>query len=275
MKHIIAAVDFSDNANNAASYAAELAVRVRAHLNLLYVFPLMVPFTDGSMPPFYIENAEEEGGKLLDELKEKLLLQTGRRITIHTSVEGGSFINELEEYCKKIVPVAVVIGAESETALGRVIFGSEAISALKNLTWPLIVVPSNKRFKEISRIGLACDLDDVAESVRIREIKDWVEEFDAELHVIHINPSFDKPISRQKAEESAWLMSMLGEVQPKYHYPHKGDLEQGIGEYTKKLALDLLIILPKSHSLLEQIFRPSKSKKIMLNAEVPVMSLHA
>ena len=82
MKHIIAATDFSDNANNAASFAADLACRLRAHLNLLYVFPTAVPFADGSMPPLYIEDAQEEGERQLAELKERLLLQTGEKIIV-------------------------------------------------------------------------------------------------------------------------------------------------------------------------------------------------
>jgi nucleotide-binding universal stress UspA family protein len=141
MKHIIAATDFSDNANNAASFAADLACRLRAHLNLLYVFPTAVPFADGSMPPLYIEDAQEEGERQLAELKERLLLQTGEKIIVHTEVQGGSFMNELNDYCQKIVPYAVVVGTESESTIGRLAFGGEAVSALKHLSWPLIIVP--------------------------------------------------------------------------------------------------------------------------------------
>ena len=274
MKHIIAATDFSENANNAASFAADLACRLRAHLNLLYVFQTVVPFTDGSMPPLYIEDAQEEGEKQLAELKEKLLIQTGERIIVHTEIQGGNFVNELNDYCHEITPYAVVVGTESKGMLERLALGGEAVSVLKHLTWPLIIVPPNKRFSDFKRIGLACDLEDVAESVRTKEIEDWVEEFDAELHVIHVNPSFDKPLTKIKAAESSWLRSILGDMSPKYHFPHRADLDDGIAEFAARLKLDLLIVIPKSRNWFESIFKTSKSKEIMLHTNIPILSLH-
>lgn len=64
--------------------------------------------------------------------------------------------------------------------------GSIAIHTMKHLAWPVITVPAGAVFNNIRKIGLACDLTDVAKTVPVEEIDLLVHDFNAELHVLNI-----------------------------------------------------------------------------------------
>ena len=166
------------------------------------------------------------------------------------------------------------MGAEKTSALERVLFGGRTVEALKQLEWPLIIVPPNAVFRNIRKIGFACDFREVVESVRVKEIKDLVHEFNPEFHVIHINEGGGEPYSAEMIEESGFLQEMLGDLNPKYHFINEPEIEKGISEFAEKNNLDLLIIIPKKHSLLSKLFLRRHSRKLVLHTHVPVMAIH-
>lgn len=274
MKTIIAATDFSPASLNAVDYAADMACQLSARLSIINVYTIPLPVSDGTIPVFYVEEAEESSQRQLSALKDKLLVRTGQRIIIHTEMRGGAILPEIESYCATVKPHAVVMGGESSGAIERLLFGGETTGALAKLTWPLIVVPPFASFKDIRKVGLACDLKDVVKSVNAQEIKELVEEFNAELHILHVSKSENDNYSARKVEESALLQEMLGAMNPKYHFLQDQDMEKGISEFVQKNGLDLLIVIPKSHGLLERIFQHSHSKRVVLQSQIPVMAIH-
>ena len=97
------------------------------------------------------------------------------------------------------------MGAFGKTAVERVLFGSNTLAAMRHLSWPLIIVPPGSRFKQIKRIGLACDLIDVTNSVHADKIVNLVKEFNAQLHVLHVTPAKHGLETEQTMDGSEWL----------------------------------------------------------------------
>ena len=100
-----------------------------------------------------------------------------------------------------------------------------------------------------------------------------VNNFNAELHVLHISPHSGS-FSKVTNEESKWLQEILGELHPKYHFIIDTDIEKGIAEFAEKNNLDLLITIPKKHNLISKFFQHSHSKQLVLHSHVPVMAIH-
>jgi nucleotide-binding universal stress UspA family protein len=189
-------------------------------------------------------------------------------------VREGDVTNEIEDYCTKVNPYAIVIGAESASALERFLAMGETVRLLQHLHWPLIIVPPSANFKGIRKIGFACDFRRVLESVSVQELRALVETFDAELHVLHVSEEDSNGYSPDTIMESGWLQEMLGALRPKYHFIRDADIEKGINDFAEQNKLDLLIIIPKKHNLISRIFRHSHSKRTVLHAHVPVMAIH-
>src|SRR4030095_15239569 len=274
MKTIIVATDFSPISLNAANYAADMACMTDAQLILFHVYAVPMPMSEIPVANYDIEQLESDATMLIERLKEKLLDRTDKRIIIHTEVRAGEVGTQLLDYCSKIKPDTVIIGAESANGIERAMFGGNTLTALKKIQCPLLVVPPFTKFSNIRKIGLACDLKDVLDSVRVREIKELVDEFGAELHVLHVSEETRNTFSPETIEQSSLLQEMLDGMCPKYHFINEPVIEKGVIEFAEKNKLDLLIIIPKKHSLVSRLFRYSHSKELVLHAHMPVMSIH-
>ena len=276
MKTIVTATDFSTISLNAAFYAADLAGLVNANLTLIHVCTLPIALGVGEVatPVFSIEEMIDDAEERLTELKESIYEKTGTGITIHTEVKQGNVVTEIREYCLTQDIYAIVMGAETGAAWERMFFGAKAISALKQFTWPLIIVPSDTKFRALRKIGLACDFRKVIETLPLKEIRNLIEKFHAELHVLHVSMESGDSFDVETVQESGWLQDMIGDLKPRYHFLKGKEIEKVLVEFSETLELDLLIIIPKKHSLLNKLFQHSHSKRLVLQSHVPVMAIH-
>ena len=130
------------------------------------------------------------------------------------------------------------------------------------------------RFKKIKKIGLACDLLNVKQSLHAGEIKKLVNEFSAELHVLHvISKKTGKPAD-EEIEESEWLKEMLGEVKPVFHFMNNSNTDDAISEFAVNNQLDLLVVIPKKHGIIDNLIHKSHTKQLILHTHVPLMAIH-
>lgn len=277
MQTIIAATNFSPASINAVNYAADMASVMGSRLCLLHVFPYPMTFSEVPAPANSLAKMEEDAKQQMQDLKEKTAARVNGSIDIDTEVRTGYVIPELEDYCEHMHPYAVVVGAESSGALERFFLGGRTTSAIEELNCPVIVVPPEAHFTNIRKIGLACDLRNVVETIPFNQIKSLVNEFKAELHIIHINEVSQPVFDPDTISESGWLQDILGELKPKYHfikYIKENEMEKGITDFAEQQKIDLLITVPKKHNFLSKLFQHSHSKRLVLQAHVPVLSIH-
>lgn len=272
MKRIIVPTDFSENARNAMNYAADMAVSLHAGIALLHVCQL--PASEIPVSGEVLDKWFSDAQKELDKLKADLLERTSGKIKVFDEVKTGFFLAELQDYCDQSKPYAVVMGTQGAGAIERFVFGSSTIGAMKHLGWPLIIVPPDAKFTEIRKIGLACDMKKVAATTPVDGIKSFVKELGASLVVIHINTGNDYKYGPAIVDQSSQLQAMLDELHPSYRFIEGDDIEEGLDEVARQGEIDLLIVVPKKHNMVESIFHRSQSKQIAMHTRVPVMSLH-
>ena len=274
MKTIVTPTDFSAISLNAVNYAADLACVINTNLSLIYVCPIPIAINEAPIPAYSIAELVADAEEKMKLLKEKIIYRTRDRIKINTEVKQGDVVSGIDDYCSSVDPYAVVMGTESTGAFERFLLEGNAISAMRQLSWPLIVVPPNVKFASLRKIGLACDLKKVVETIPLKEIKSLVQEFHAEFHVLHVNTESGNSFNAETAEESGWLQDILGELNPKYHFINDTDIEKSINKFVEKNNFDLLIIIPKKNNLISKIFQHSHSKRLVLHTHVPIMAIH-
>jgi nucleotide-binding universal stress UspA family protein len=271
MKTIIVTTDFSATALNATNYAADMALAVSADIFLLHVYQIPVVYSEVPVAFSEEEIRHDIKQKLID-LKLQLIQKTGGKIHIETEVRLGSFFPELETVCEYIKPYVVVMGSQGTTATERFFFGGHTVNAMKHLMWPLITVPPKASFKSVKKIGLACNLNQVVDTVPFEEIKILVNDFKATVHIVNIdkhgvfNPETDY--------ESVLLEKMMASLKPTYHFIANMTIDEGILDFVEKNKIDLLIVLPRRHGLLRRLIHKSQTRQLILHSHVPVMALH-
>ena len=271
MKTILLATDFSPAALNAAHYAKDMAISIKADLLLVHVIPVPVTYTDLPVAVSIddmLRNTENE----INALKDNLAHETDGKLHIETEVRMGVFFHELQTVCFRVQPYAVVMGSQGKTAAERFLLGGHTVHAMQHLAWPLITVPKGATYAGIKKIGFACDFAHVVDTTPVDELKTLVSDFHAELHVL--NTGKKEAFNPDIVFESGLLQEMLENLKPVYHFITHDNIDQGIMDFTEKNNINLLIVLPKRHGLLEKIVHKSHTKELVLHSHVPVMALH-
>jgi len=271
MKTILVATDFSPAAFNAATYATDMAVVINADVLLLHVFQLPISYSE---VPLTVNEADmlEQAENSIYEQREQLIEKTSHKINIETEVRMGTFYKELTAVCDRKMPYTVVMGSQGTTATDRLLFGAHTVYAMKHLMWPLITVPNGASFSAIKKIGLACDLDKVVETIPVDEIKTLVNDFHAELHIL--NTGKPRVFDPNVVFESGLLQEMLENLSPQYHFISHDNIDEGIIDFAEENNIDLLIVIPKRHGIFDNLLHKSHTKQMVLHSHVPVMALH-
>ena len=194
MKTLVVPTDISSVSVNALNYAVDMAQAINAGIVLLHVYNVPVSFTDAPVSPVTVvsvEEAKRTAEERLEGIKKNLLAVTSGQIEIFTEARLGDTADELEQLCKSVEPLAVVMGSHGATGLERMIMGSTTLTAVRHLKCPVIVVPPGTTYHGIKKIGLACDFNNVVQSTPVEYIKNIVREFGADLYVLNVKDEND------------------------------------------------------------------------------------
>ena len=272
MKPIVVPVNFTGSSSNAARYAADMALAVQGELHLIHV--VQFPVTPAEIPTSDImfEELQRNGETLLEALKKELTDRTNGYVPVSTHMDTGGVEYHLQKYCDRIKPFVVVMGA-SGNFLERMFAGSNTVRAVHHLPYPVLVIPDKAAFHAIRKIVLACDLDDIASGIPVSvsflsELRDL---FSAHFEVVNVITRSEQSEGQAVFEFDSWK-DRLQEIYPEIHFVHTNKVDEGINDYLAGHPADLLLVFPKSHSLLE--FHRSQAKKVVLHCPIPVMSLH-
>jgi nucleotide-binding universal stress UspA family protein len=267
MKTIIAPTDFSAGSLNAVNYAADLAVITEAKLLLINIISLPITAPEITITESTIAELEEIDTEEFVKVKKELMLRTKGKIDIEVLSEIGTVEYELEEICKRKKPFAIVMSTKNSNAFERFLSGSNTLAAVRNIPYPLLIIPDICAFKSIRKIALASDLENTTSNQTIAVIKEWLSFFKASLIIINVTK--DKPSSSESLVNSIHIQNQLGKFHPEFHFVDNDKIEDGIDEFIEADNPDLLIVVPQSHSL----FHKSQSKPFLLHCKIPVLSI--
>ncbi|MET0394259.1 MAG: universal stress protein [Chitinophagaceae bacterium] len=271
MKTILVATDFSPAAVNATNYAANMALATGADLLLFHAYQVPIAVTDVPLVLMSVEDLQKSADHKLAHLKADVEHITSGKLTIRTEARLGHITDELENVCNDIRPLAVIMGTTGHSSIDRLLFGSTTLTAIRQLTSPVICVPRGREYGSgIKKIGFACDLRQVEETTPFTAIIHFVQALQAELHVLNVEEEGQPDVT----EQTALLGTALKDTNPQFHFIRHSDIEDGINDFAETNNLDLLIAIPKKHKLLDGLFKPSSTRQLVKGSHIPVMCIH-
>jgi len=275
MKTIIVPTDFSPVAINAMNYAVDLAQQIDASIMLLHVYQIPVTYNNSDIPlPFMdIGELERINKERLADLKREVEHISAGDLKIVAEVRLGELVDELKAICLSAQPFAVVMGTKGAGFVERLLVGSSTLSAMKHLPCPVLVIPPGASFKGIQKMGFASDFRKDLQSTPAGFIKDWVKMFGAVLSVVHVDED-KKPGTVVAVEQNASSHPLLAELSPQYVVIENPDVESAIHEFAETNNLDLLIVMPRKHRLLDSLFQKSHTKDLAFHSHIPILSIH-
>ena len=240
---------------------------------LVNVYQLPISFSEVPLVTISLDQIREISEDKLAELKKNLQTITAGKLNIFTESRLGDVGEEIAKLTKTLSPFAIVMGTRGTTGAGRFFMGSNSISVISKVGVPVFVIPPGIHFKPFKKVGLATDLEAVVDSTPVNKIKDFVQFFDAELHVLNVD-YHRRHFTPSTPGETLNMDSLLAGMNPLYDFIENKDIDQGLNDFAEKNNLDLLITLPKKHSMLERFFEKSVTRELIHETHIPIMCIH-
>lgn len=268
---IIAATDFSPEAENAIQYAASIAKHYQTKLVLFNAYTLPVHASNTLLPASSIQEMFEENQYRL-KVQADLLALTYQIQVSHESTY--SFVeDELKNIVEKYDAKLIVLGMARKT-LEQDLLGNTTTSAIKKMKFPVLAVPLGAKFQGLKKILFACDvLEGVSEDVLLK-IKDLAIQSDSEVEVFFVDQKVDE---LKAAGESLTTIDIINDGLDGVTYSHKNvKSNKVIHEIEKEIIsfkAELVIMIPKEYGFWASLVHKSKTRMMASGLDIPLLSI--
>ena len=260
MNTVIVPVDFSDTSLNAAHYAVQL---LTGHYGVEMVLYHM----------YEKASHAEESNKSLEKLKEELSKKGIVKIKT-LSEQGEDFIEELEKLARHQEADLIIMGITGRTPLGQVFIGSNTFEIVEKKVCPVLIVPPAAEYKEIKNVLLTSDFKNVSGTTPTVPIKKVLKTFKPNLHIINVDSEHYVALTEEYQRERSKLVEIFSEFNPEFYFLGWYDVDEAIHQFATDKKIDLVIAIPREHSLIEKMFKPSHTKKLVYHSAIPVLAAH-
>ncbi len=271
MKKFLVPTDFSEKANNAISYAVELAQHMNAAVSLFNCVHVPVLTGDGAMVSTPFDEMEKESTASLTKMKKKLLNKFPN-VFINTVVKVGFSADEIVDYTRENNFDLIVMGITGSGKIDQ-FFGSTAIAVSKKSQVPVLIVPPKSKLNKLANIVVAFDFKAIENTDSINLIVDLAKKFRSNLTGLNIREYHQKrthetSLSAHQAE------TLLSELPHRIVSYSDSSSVEGLGHYLESHDADMLVMLKRKHSLFDLLIHGSNTSKMAFHTHVPLLILH-
>jgi nucleotide-binding universal stress UspA family protein len=260
MKDVIIPVDFSATSLNAARYAADmLSTKPDTRVILYNMF-----------------DKEEESAtsvQYLESLKAEMTQKGVSNIECITEL-GDDLIDNLGRLAHQKTAELIVMGITEKEEWKQMLFGSNTLKMAHQNVCPVMIIPPEGRYNGIKNIALTSDFKDVDVTTPVLAIKTVLEIFNASLHIVNVDSEHYVALTEEYLSEKAKLQKIFAEFKPEFYFIGMSDFHDAIDQFSKDRNIDLIIIIPKNHSFINNLFSSSHTKKLAFNTSVPLLAAH-
>ncbi|MGZ3883843.1 MAG: universal stress protein, partial [Bacteroidia bacterium] len=248
MKNILVPIDFSAPSDNAVIYASNMARLISARLVLLHCYHVPVAnYETGYIPPTFDmdEAAKKEMGRYVKKLKSKF-----PNLSVNSLVKMGFAGDLIEETAKEQNAELIVMGITGHAGiLKEHLIGSISVQIARDSCIPVLIIPEGSKFKELKRIGFACDYDlELERNSTINKVKDFCDLFHAELEILNVEKP-NEEISIEKSHVENYVEEHLKTVNHKTYVITEDEVDKGLLELVNRNHIDMVITCPRKHNL--------------------------
>jgi nucleotide-binding universal stress UspA family protein len=270
---ILLPTDFSVTATNAGLYAVELAKQIGAKKIVVYhtydAASVSEPFKDYQQK-IVTEPFRQKSAAQLNEYISFLSAKKSFGVEIEAYHSHADLTVALNDLVKTTGAELIVMGITGGGKIKEALIGSHSISVAKKSDIPVIIVPTEYSFTTVEDILFVSDLKDIEETTPVDAIKDVLKATNAKLHILHVTDNTEKA---ESSEEKQQLTAMFNEYTPDFHVMNNPDFVGAVDFFVKDRKIEIVIVVPKKHGLLENIFSTSYTKTLAFRGKTPLMAV--
>jgi nucleotide-binding universal stress UspA family protein len=276
MNTYLVPTDFSENANNAIEYAAEIAHATGRRLLLLHVHtPLVSPFAvAGPLISEDLEAATQYASEKLDIIRQTLHDEYPEMVCL-TMVTIGNVVDQVVSVAENKSAELIIMGTYGTKNLESLLFGNNTSMVIERANCPVLSVPFDVPFRVPYKMLFATnfafhDLEGVTQMAAVARA------FDAQLTIAHVMTDDD---ARDHEEEL--MHSFLKEIRSLTDYEKINNIlisdktvNEGLDAIVAETKADMIAISMQKRGIFEQFFNPGIARKFASHSVIPLLAFH-
>jgi nucleotide-binding universal stress UspA family protein len=275
MKTILVATDFSEVSKNATQYAVGLAKVMGAKIILFHSFHVPVVTTDVIVIAPALDELEQYANEALFKIKKEIELKEGNEVSIECIAKMGFAVDEINDYTKGNKIDLVVIGMHGSGFLTEKLIGSITTALLHESNCSVLAIDEHAKFTPPKKIAFACDYLKTDNQKILQPLKELVALFNSHVYVLNvINEPTRVPKIQEAVSDFINLEDSLADVDHSLHYIRDADVVEGINAFVGERKMDMIVMVPRKHSILKNIFKEPETKKMAFHTKIPLLALH-
>jgi nucleotide-binding universal stress UspA family protein len=272
MQSILVPTDFSENARAATDFAVELANITKAKLILFHVYHVPAPITEAQLIMITAEELERENQERLKMLSEEIISQKNPSLHIENIVRPGFAVDEILQIIKDHAIDLVVMGITGKGSWGETIIGSNATEVIAKSTCPVLAIPSNAKFKPIEKVVFAFDYHEIKNELSLRRLKELIQLLHVEVYILNV-VKHGALVSADQSISGTILEDYIQDTEHSFHFSENENVVEGINEFIEEKNADMLVMIPRKHTLFERLFNRSLTKKMAFHISIPLLTI--
>jgi nucleotide-binding universal stress UspA family protein len=270
MKKILCPTDFSDVAYNAIAYAAKICQVAGAELILYHAV---------SLTERVIQEVAYGEPRITSRIAYELETQSRDiaqmfKISCYADVESTGTLLSKSIQNKSANYDLIVMGTNGGDELSDFFTGSHTFRVIQQSKIPVLLVPSESCYSEISKIVYAFNYLKTR-SLPLAQLIPWVAIFKCELTVLQVLEEAHSNDVDDELKELQYVISQSNpEVNLGFDTTRSAEVSTGIDQYIVRNQIDILALCTHHTGFIETLFHKSVIKNISARSSYPVLVFH-
>lgn len=264
MKKFLVPTDFSENATNAIRYAIALAKILEAKLTLVHTYKV---YSTSGMFISVESYLKKDAARQMLETYEMVEGKLGKE-RVESKIIRGDTIPVIADMANKDDYDLIVMGTQGASGLEEIFMGTTTSGVLKKSKKPVLAIPEGYQFDSVRNIVLAIDQQGLAVSKILSPLVRIAQKAEAHVRIFH------KDTGKSDLGIDPSIEMFLESVEHSFHYDLDADhINESINQFVKDYKADMLAMVRRQRSFLEDIFHVSATTKEAFDSPVPLLIL--
>lgn len=265
MKKILCPTDFSETANQAIAYAAKIAKKTKAELTLFNVQSI-----------FAFHEAEEN--LATETVRERLEEQMNQvmkvfDITCLTEVipSDKNLTDIISEHAKGFD--LIVMGTNGADDNYELFFGSRSYQVAKEVSIPVLMIPTGCAYQDIYTIGFALDYE-LGQELPMKQLAAFASLLGAKVTVVQVKSTYKREEELDAEQIQARTKMFYNLLDLEFDTIFSDEVSDSISGYIEKNNINVLALCSVHYNFIKTIFHSSVIKALSSTAGYPIFIFH-
>lgn len=286
LRRILVPVDFSELSYKAAHYALELARTLKAEVMLLnawfnsanqgFVFNEMFAF-QVNVDALLREQEQEAQARIEDmatELRKRVRDEKMRGVKVEYDLVRGGSVESILAYVEDYKPGTLVMGTHGKYREAWALLGSTTAKVIEKCPVPVLAVPwgyDTTNFTAPRNVAYLTRFDE-KDMLAIHRLIAFVRPFRVKVYCVHLHAEDSLQLDSLRMKKMKdYFAQAITDVEIECGLIESNDAVKGLLDFVNEKHIDVLALISRKRNLIEQLLRPSLTRKLLFGSDIPLL----